>query len=141
MAHIDAVQSGNRAGFALKALSEVLFGKLDGDVAMEAGVAGPVDLAHSTLANRRKDLERTEFIACLQRHVVSISLSQPIGQIATQWTQKQPNRKVRLVEASQESASRKLAEVRRRFLQDRGKAGNSLKRNGSGRLFEYYFPV
>ena len=46
-----------------------MFGEdLDGDGAIEAGVAGRIDLAHPTLATRGYNLVRAERRAELKRH-------------------------------------------------------------------------
>jgi hypothetical protein len=65
-ADVGMVQRGDRPGFALKTLAcQVGAGEprrqhLDGDLAVEAGVAGAVDLAHPTFAKLGKDLVWTD---------------------------------------------------------------------------------
>jgi len=50
------IQRGDRAGFPLEALIELLGADLDGHGAVEARVARCVDFAHASGAERREDL-------------------------------------------------------------------------------------
>jgi hypothetical protein len=69
---VGVVEGGDGAGFALEAAAEVgrcprrtrsrvLTKDFDGDVAVEAGVAGAVDLAHTADSERGLDLVGAEF--------------------------------------------------------------------------------
>ena len=69
---VGVVEGGDGAGFALEAAAEVgggaertrcgvLAKDFDGDVAIEAGVAGAVDLAHAADSERGLDLVGAEF--------------------------------------------------------------------------------
>ena len=70
------VELGNRAGFAIEALTRLRVGRkgrwedLDGDGAIEPRIAGFVHLSHSTRADQRQDLVRAESGSGLQRHRV-----------------------------------------------------------------------
>ena len=74
-ADVRIVQRGNRARFLLEALPRFRIGReragehLDGDRAIEPGVARAVDLAHAARAERGDDFVRTETRACFERHV------------------------------------------------------------------------
>ena len=73
-ANVRVVQAGDGLGLALEPLLQVgvrgdMLGQhLDGDGAVQAGVAGFVDLAHPTRANGREALVRAERGAWLQGH-------------------------------------------------------------------------
>src|SRR5215469_2633251 len=60
MADIRMVQRSNGAGLPVEAFRELRGRNFDGNVAAESRVAGSVDLPHSSRANRRKNLVRTE---------------------------------------------------------------------------------
>ncbi len=76
------------AGFALEALARVGAGRdlrvedFDGDDALETRVAGPVDLAHTSTANRRDDLVRAEARAGGKAHGRDCMLRFQIADIA-----------------------------------------------------------
>ena len=63
---VRMVQRRGGAGFTLEALDAIGIGRqvaanhLDRDGASETRVAGPVDLAHATCAEQRKDLVRAK---------------------------------------------------------------------------------
>ena len=65
------------ARLALEALPQLRVGRqvlgqhLDGDGALEARVARPVDLAHAARADRREDFVGAEPMACGKRQIVS----------------------------------------------------------------------
>jgi hypothetical protein len=71
---VGVVQSGNGLGFLLEALeapgvvSEIVGQDFDSDVAIEARVAGLVDLAHPTRADGREDFVRAESCAWRKGH-------------------------------------------------------------------------
>ena len=50
----------NGTGFTLEPLGELLFGNLDGDDAIEPGVARAIHLSHATSAEGGDDLVRAE---------------------------------------------------------------------------------
>ena len=54
------VQRGDGAGFAVEAFCELLLCHFDGDDAVEAGVAGAVDFAHSAGADEGEDFVGAE---------------------------------------------------------------------------------
>ena len=74
-ADVRMIQRSNGAGFAFEAGAQILalgdvFGQdLDGDGAVEPGVAGFVHLAHASGADRGEDLVGAEFFACGERHL------------------------------------------------------------------------
>jgi hypothetical protein len=74
VANVGMAQRGNRARFAVKALPGLgAFGKmggenLDGNGAVETGVAGTIDLAHASRTKRRLDFIGTEFCARSKSH-------------------------------------------------------------------------
>jgi hypothetical protein len=49
-ADVRMVEGGDGAGFALESFVEFFFGNFDGDRAIEAGIAGSVDLSHAARA-------------------------------------------------------------------------------------------
>src|SRR5262249_18909273 len=59
------IQRGDGARFALEAFGKLLAGNLDSDHAVEAAVAGVVDLPHAARADRRDDLVGSEAVAWL----------------------------------------------------------------------------
>ena len=69
------IQRSNRAGFALESSAQILprgdvFRQdLDGDRAVEASVAGLVDFAHSSSADRGEHLVGAESVAGGERHI------------------------------------------------------------------------
>ena len=75
-ADVRMVQAGDRLGFPLEPLAQigVVSGMrqehLDGDGAVEAGVAGLVDLPHASCTKGRLDLVGAERGAGLQGHLV-----------------------------------------------------------------------
>src|ERR1019366_9276999 len=64
MANIGMIERRHRARFALESFAELFFRELDRDVAIQACVACPVYLAHSTCANGHEDLVRAYSITC-----------------------------------------------------------------------------
>ena len=68
LAYIGVVQRRDRIGFALEALAELRGGNFDGDIAVQPRIARAPDFAHATLAERREDFVRPEFIAGRQGH-------------------------------------------------------------------------
>src|SRR5262245_57078722 len=62
------IQGGNSLCFALEPVSETCRGRLDGDFAVDARVAGAIDLAHPATADRRNDLVSPETVTDIQRH-------------------------------------------------------------------------
>jgi hypothetical protein len=62
------VERGNGTGFARETLGELLFGNLDGDVAIQPMIAGSIHFTHAPRANGRKDFIRTEFLSGRERH-------------------------------------------------------------------------
>src|SRR5271156_2860251 len=62
------VQSSNGPGFPLKARTERGVGELNGDVAIQPGIARPIHLSHTTRAKERKDFIGTEFVSDRKRH-------------------------------------------------------------------------
>ena len=69
---VRMVQRGEHFGFALEARQPLGIGgdgrrqDLDGDVALQLGVAGAIDLAHAANAERRDDFVGTEAAASAQ---------------------------------------------------------------------------
>jgi hypothetical protein len=70
LADVGMVQSGDGLGFARKSIAELVGRRLDRDIAIEARIPGAVDLAHTALAEQRKDLIWTETVSCGKRHVL-----------------------------------------------------------------------
>ncbi len=72
--NVGMIESSDGTGFLLEAAQTVSVrrkgrGKnFDGDDAIEAGVAGAIDLAHTAGAERCKDFIRAEFRAAGERH-------------------------------------------------------------------------
>src|SRR5207249_7433943 len=73
--NVGMTESGDGFGLNLEALQAVRFGRqqlgqnLDGDVAIQAGIAGAVDLAHTAGAERSEDFILAKLGARDQRHV------------------------------------------------------------------------
>ena len=73
-ADVGMSQAGNHFGLALEALAsgsvvgEMWRKNLDGDSAVEASIADPINLSHGARAERRKDLLRAHFGAVRQGH-------------------------------------------------------------------------
>ena len=69
------VERGQRLGFALEARDafgvggERLWQHLDGDLAIELGIARAIDLTHPAHAKQRADLVRAEASTCSESHV------------------------------------------------------------------------
>ena len=67
--HIGVIECGDRARFAMEPGQPVAIGRqvrgqdLQGDIAAEPGVFGPIDLTHSAGADRGKDFVGSETIA------------------------------------------------------------------------------
>jgi hypothetical protein len=74
LADIGMIQGGEGAGFAFEALlqfgrgGEVRGEDLDGDGAVQAGVAGAIDFTHAAGAERRFDFIGAEFCAGGESH-------------------------------------------------------------------------
>ena len=62
------IQRGYRAGLALKAFAELFLGDFYRNIAIEAWVAGAVNLAHSARPQQSYDLIRPEFVTGRKRH-------------------------------------------------------------------------
>jgi hypothetical protein len=76
LADVRMVQRGHRAGLAREPFGEFGLRCLDRNNSVQAGVAGPVDLAHSTGADRRKDFVGAEFVSGREPHVrIQLSLA------------------------------------------------------------------
>jgi hypothetical protein len=64
------IQAGDRFCFAIESLTQLgavgeMSGKnFDGDDSIEAGIAGFINLAHSTRTDSGEDFVRAEFCAC-----------------------------------------------------------------------------
>ena len=67
-ADVGMIQRGDGAGFALEALSETLHRNFDGNVAVQAGIASPVHLAHPALADGPEDFVGAEAGASSESH-------------------------------------------------------------------------
>jgi hypothetical protein len=64
------VKGGYGSGFARKSIAELGGRGFYRNIAIEPRISGALDLAHTTLAEQRKDLVRTETVTCGKRHVV-----------------------------------------------------------------------
>ncbi len=69
LADVGIVQGGDRPGFAFEPLGKLRPADLDGDDPIEAGVFGPVHIAHATRSDSGQNLVRSEASAGGQRHV------------------------------------------------------------------------
>jgi hypothetical protein len=73
-ADVRMVQAGDRLGLALEPPLQVGIGRdvcgedFDGDGAVQAGIAGFVDFAHSSCADRREDFVWPELRPNFKRH-------------------------------------------------------------------------
>jgi len=80
------IQWPDRADFALKPISELLCGNLDGNVASDLQVVRLSHLAHPAFAEQRDDFVRAEFCARLQVHglcwIASIHYKKSAAQMA-----------------------------------------------------------
>jgi hypothetical protein len=80
VADIGVAERGDGAGFGGEALGELSVRNFDRDIAAQARVMSPIDLAHAALAHQRKDLVGAEPVTFRQRHVrEQISLSHHAG--------------------------------------------------------------
>ena len=68
LADVGMIQLRDGAGFTLEAFAEVRLCNFDRDEAIEARVAGFVNLAHATLAYESEDFVGAEFITYRKRH-------------------------------------------------------------------------
>lgn len=68
LADVGVVEGGDGLGFALKTVGELLFGGLDGDVAVEPRITGSPHFAHASLADGGDDLVGAEVLAGRNRH-------------------------------------------------------------------------
>ena len=68
-ADIGMIQRADGFGFSLKALAEFLLGEFHRDDAVEAGVAGLPDLAHTSAAYGLNEQVWSELVAWLKRHL------------------------------------------------------------------------
>jgi len=59
--------------FSLESFTELDLRSLDGDDAVEAGVAGFPNLTHSARSGGREQLVRSEFVARRERHVLDLA--------------------------------------------------------------------
>ena len=72
--NVGMIEGRNGTGFLLEAAQAIGIGgkgsgeNFDGDDAIEAGVAGAINLAHTAGAERCKDFIRAEFRAAGERH-------------------------------------------------------------------------
>ena len=57
------IQCRRRSSFSLDTFGKILFGDFDGNDAVQPGIAGAVDVAHTSCADTREDLVRAEAIA------------------------------------------------------------------------------
>src|SRR5437868_14117413 len=62
-ADVGMIQGRDGAGFALKTLTKLSLGNLDGHDAIKARVTSLVDVAHSARTDRSENLVRPEFVA------------------------------------------------------------------------------
>src|SRR5690242_5231668 len=67
-ADVGVIQRRNRTRFARKTFRELLFGNLNSDIAIQAGVVRAVYLAHAAHPDERQDLVGPEFVALNKRH-------------------------------------------------------------------------
>jgi hypothetical protein len=65
-----AVKRGYGLGFTCKSIAELGGCGFDRNMAIEARIAGAIDLAHSAFPEQRKDLVRTEAVTCGKRHAL-----------------------------------------------------------------------
>jgi hypothetical protein len=76
LADVWMIQRRNRPSLAREALAELGFGGLDGDDAVEPGVASLPHLSHAPRADLREDLVGPEFCAGRERHTrIELSLA------------------------------------------------------------------
>jgi hypothetical protein len=81
------IQSGHRAGFffetmaARRLMRDVGRQHLHGDIAVETSIAGAVNLAHPSGANRSDDLVRTQAGGTGERHVIESSLATRVEKV------------------------------------------------------------
>ena len=68
VANMRMVQRGDGPDFALEALTRAGLEDLDGDGAVETGVAAFVDFPHASSANRREDLIGPQFVTSSEGH-------------------------------------------------------------------------
>ncbi len=69
LADVRMIERRDRAGFGLEPFAEAVVRYLEGDYPIQAGVTGPVNLAHAARCNKRQNLVRSEASADLQgRH-------------------------------------------------------------------------
>src|SRR5215472_12378384 len=68
------IQCRHYPSLALEACRELLLGKLHRNDAVEPRVASLVNLAHTTRAERRKDLVRPEFVAYRKWHMSDVAI-------------------------------------------------------------------
>ncbi len=69
LANVGMIQSRDCPGFLLKSRAVVAFQPLDGNIAIQTRVSGPIYFSHSARANRREDLIWAEFVANSKGHV------------------------------------------------------------------------
>jgi hypothetical protein len=69
LADSGVVQRGDGAGLALESLGELLLQDLDGDDAIEAGIAGLVDVAHATGADGGENFVGSQSSPRRERHL------------------------------------------------------------------------
>ena len=68
-ADVGVIQGRDGLGLTLEALGERTFDRLDGDVPLQADVAGTKDVAHATSARGFEDFVRTNTNAGSEGHV------------------------------------------------------------------------
>src|SRR5215469_6381542 len=71
------IQRRDGARLALEALGEFALGDLQRDDAVQARIAGLVNLAHPARADGREDLVGAEFVASVQHWMSPLALHQP----------------------------------------------------------------
>ena len=68
-ANIRVIERRDHFRFPLKTLVELFGGDLDGDIAAQARIASPIDLAHAAGAELAQDFVGTQMRARLKRHI------------------------------------------------------------------------
>ena len=82
---VGMIESGDGARFLLEAAQAVAVGgdglwqDLDGDLAIEPGVASAINFAHSTVADGSDDLVRPEFCRGCKRHTRCADYNQSLA--------------------------------------------------------------
>jgi hypothetical protein len=82
---VGVIQRRDRLGFALKAFRELFVGNLDGNRAIQARIAGLVDLSHPASADGRGNLVGTQPSSGSQGHKSNDCTAQDMGR---EWSAK-----------------------------------------------------